>query len=555
MLMKVFSALLLFAVLAAPKLLFAQSAPDFTVTTSDGEVKQLYQDYIDQQKVVVVEAFFTTCPPCAAHAPGFQSLYTSLQAAHPGQVEFMLLSTLITDTNQKVADYKVTRGLTMPGVGNNGGSIAALQPYMSGTFGPFQGTPTFFVIAPGTGQVFFDIRGNNPGHTMQLIETLVESFFPKDCPVTDPFGNPLEEVQISVNAAAFDTTFEANGSYNLSEVAALKNTPYTLTAAKSGDPLPGLTTYDLVLISKHILSIEPFLCPWQMIAADINCSGSITSFDIVTARKVILGIVDTLPCGTYRFMPDSVVTSNGNCQPLVGVKIGDVNAQICDEELNGAADDRAIPQKLHLHDRLLQPGETASIPLFLPEHCEIEGLQFALDFDSDKLSINKIDPGTLQGFDAESWHLSGEQLRCAWVQPQWQGVLAGTPLLYLDVLAPHGGKLSELLRFSENTLRPELYSSTGIRSLQLEFLTASTAAYSVSPNPSSGRFTLCSKTGNGADLWVQLLDIQGKIVLEKTFQTQKGTCCLDLETPAHAAGLHFLRVNGEVVGKLVVQPR
>jgi peroxiredoxin len=92
-------------------------APDFTVTTSDGQVKKLYQDYIQQQKVVVIEAFFTTCPPCSAHAPFLQSLYTEMQAAYPGQVEFILLSTLLTDTNIKVAQYKTNKGLTMPGCG------------------------------------------------------------------------------------------------------------------------------------------------------------------------------------------------------------------------------------------------------------------------------------------------------------------------------------------------------------------------------------------------------------------------------------------------------
>jgi len=554
MLMKYLFLFVFFAVLATPAGLLAQSAPNFTVTTSDGEVKQLYQDYIDQQKVVVVEAFFTTCPPCSAHATPFQNLYSSLQAAHPGRVEFMLLSTLITDSNQKVADYKTARGLTMPGVGNNGGSITALQPYINGMFGPFQGTPTFFVIAPGTGEVFFDIRGNNPGQTMALIEQLVESFFPKDCPVTDASGAPLDAVQISVNAAAFDTTFEANGSYDLSAIPALQNAPYTITAAKDGNPLDGLTTYDLVLISKHILSIEPFQCPWQLIAADINCSGNITSFDIVTARKVILGITDTLPCGVYRFMPDSVLSANGNCSPLVGVKIGDVNNQDNCDGLLGTADERAAPQKLCLQDRLLQPGETARIPLFLSEDTELEGLQFDLAFESNLLKINKVYTKSLTGFDAESYHLSDNSLRLAWVRPQGQHHPAGSPLLHLEISAPQGGKLSELLRFSETTLRPERYSSAGIRSLQLDFLPALNT-FSIAPNPTAGRFTLCAEAGQGTDLLVQLLDVQGKIVLEKTFPMPDGTNCLDIETPTHCTGLNFLRVNGAVVGKLVVQPR
>src|SRR5688572_4123188 len=43
-------------------------APDFTVTDSHGESHQLYADYLDQGKTVLLEIFFTTCPPCNASA-------------------------------------------------------------------------------------------------------------------------------------------------------------------------------------------------------------------------------------------------------------------------------------------------------------------------------------------------------------------------------------------------------------------------------------------------------------------------------------------------------
>ena len=164
------SLLFIGALFVASPLYSQGPAPDFTVTTSDGQVKKLYQDYINQQKLVVIEAFFTTCPPCATHAPLVQNLYTSMQAAYPGQIEFILLSTLFSDTNVKVAQYKTSKGLTMPGVGNDGGSITALQPYLNGLYGQFQGTPTFIIIAPGTGEVFFDIRGNSPSQTISLLQ-------------------------------------------------------------------------------------------------------------------------------------------------------------------------------------------------------------------------------------------------------------------------------------------------------------------------------------------------------------------------------------------------
>ena len=309
----------------------AAPAPDFTVTTSDNQVKNLYADYINLQKLVVIELFFTTCPPCATHAPLWQTLYQNTLAAYPGKVEFLMLSTLISDTNAKVATYKTSKGLTMPGVGTDGGSATARQPYTSGQFGPYQGTPTFIVIAPGTGQVSFDIRGNSAQETINLLsqkiaELLTPPPAPSPCFLKTYYENPLDSVLITVDAPAFDTAFYAAGSYSLASVAALQNTTYTINATKTGLALDGISTYDLVLISRHILGLEALAPPWKILAADINCNGSLTTFDIVIARRLILGIDTSLPCNKWRFVAEPLITTaNGACLNFRGLKIGELN--------------------------------------------------------------------------------------------------------------------------------------------------------------------------------------------------------------------------------------
>ncbi len=308
----------------------ASTAPDFTVTTSDNQVKHLYADYINQQKLLVIELFFTTCPPCATHAPLVQTLYQNSLANYPGKVEFMLISTLGTDTNAKVATYKTSKGQTMPGVGTDGGSAAARQPYTSNQFGPFQGTPTFIVIAPGSGEVYFDIRGGSAQETMLLLSQKMAELLPPPAPVPcflkTYFDNPLDSVLITVDAPSFDTTFLATGSYTLANIAALQNATYTVSATKTGPALDGISTSDLVVISRHILGLDPLTPAWKELAADNNCSGSITTFDILLARKLILGINTSLPCDKWRFVADPVATtSNGGCLNFRGVKLGDLN--------------------------------------------------------------------------------------------------------------------------------------------------------------------------------------------------------------------------------------
>jgi hypothetical protein len=115
------------------------------------------------------------------------------------------------------------------------------------------------------------------------------------------------------------------------------------------DPLNGVTTYDLVLISRHLLGLQPFTHPYQFLAADANMDGFVTSYDIALLRQLILGIIPELPHGqSWRFAPDQylvpdldpfpsllppdrlIVTLLGQSNmpdgAFLGIKIGDVNS-------------------------------------------------------------------------------------------------------------------------------------------------------------------------------------------------------------------------------------
>ena len=77
----------------------------------------------------------------------------------------------------------------------------------------------------------------------------------------------------------------------------------TVTPSKIDNPLNGVSAYDLVLISKHILGLSKLSAP-QLIAADANRDGKVTTYDIVLLRQLILGIIPELPGGvSWRFWP------------------------------------------------------------------------------------------------------------------------------------------------------------------------------------------------------------------------------------------------------------
>ena len=121
---------------------------------------------------------------------------------------------------------------------------------------------------------------------------------------------------------------------------------YTVTPKLDKSPLNGISTFDLLLIQKHILGIQALNSPYKMIAADVNNSKSISTLDLIQLRKLILGLdlqfsSNTSWCfvdAAYIFpnptnpwaekFPEEVyinktTSRNGN---FVAIKIGDINA-------------------------------------------------------------------------------------------------------------------------------------------------------------------------------------------------------------------------------------
>jgi len=184
-------------------------------------------------------------------------------------------------------------------------------------------------------------------HT-QIIDALGQSGFVLEGQVFTATGQPMESVAIhlqSTGGLLLTILTDASGHYRFSNVPNGAN--YVLTPMYDSLWLNGLSTYDLVLINKHILGIETFDLPYTMIAGDANKSRSVTTFDIAQLRKLILGVQDTLTGNhSWRFVdaayqfpqPDNAffevfpeniqlptLSSNHLNLDFIGVKTGDVN--------------------------------------------------------------------------------------------------------------------------------------------------------------------------------------------------------------------------------------
>lgn len=107
----------------------------------------------------------------------------------------------------------------------------------------------------------------------------------------------------------------------------------------------GVTSTDLVLVTRHILSFNRFSDPYQILAADANNSGSISASDLVEMRRIILEQSNGFTNNTnWRFVRANQdiaqnvangrviqtielnnLTADATGLDFIGVKIGDVN--------------------------------------------------------------------------------------------------------------------------------------------------------------------------------------------------------------------------------------
>lgn len=271
-------------------------APDFTVTDSQGRQHRLYADYLNQGKTVVVKLFFTYCPPCNAIAPLMEPLYQAWGGGG-GDVEFISLSTKNDDSSADVAAYKANHGHTFPGAGADGGSVNASLPYRNGTYGLFFGTPTFVVIAPD-GTVNFDPRGPNQQATIDAVDAAIAATganrplvsFTAAGTIHTPAGDPVGGVTVElleIPGSMGNSNASGQYSFNAQLDPAQQ---YTLRASRMGDHRNGVSTHDLLLVSRHILGVAPFDEPLLLIASDANRDRRVTTLDLIFLRRLILGI-------------------------------------------------------------------------------------------------------------------------------------------------------------------------------------------------------------------------------------------------------------------------
>ena len=288
---------------------------------------------------------------------------------------------------------------------------------------------------------------------------------------------------------------------------------YVLSATMDENHRNGVSTFDMVLIQKHILGMQSLDSPYKVIAADVNSSKSVSTLDLIHLRKLILGIDARFANSpSWRFIPKGHVFSNALnpwASPLpeavsisrlagdtlasfIAIKVGDVNSSATASSVVRANGRLA----LHAPEMVLEAGQTYQIPLRTAT-ADLEGFQFTLAFDPSAVELAYVAPSLAQ---AEHISASTEEglIAASWIRPGLRAATQDT-LFICTVRAKKEVRLSEALQLNGRIAAPEAYRNNGdLLALSLHFdlprnreipLGAEFELFQNFPNPCYGQST------------------------------------------------------------------
>lgn len=355
-------------------------------------------------------------------------------------------------------------------------------------------------------------------------------------------GDPVEGFQVFVELTGeiggvvpSPVFTDADGRY---EFTLAEGQTYRISPRNNENLAKGVTVFDNVVISRHILGLEIFNSPYQTIAADVNKSGTVTAFDIVEIRKIVLDRVGEFSNNTsWRFVDASFpftdvkaaaaapfeesflvngTMGNNLNMDFIAVKIGDVNGSNFtsgfDEEEAATSRNKFTDITFGLPNLLLEKGKVYEIPFQLYNVENVEGYQFTLDFSS--LELLDILSGVVTKDHFGTKHQDRGKLTTCWSTAN--PATAEEAWFTLKFRATETGYLSKFLTLNSDITPMEGYRiDRDVVGVQLDFIQPIITTFELfqnKPNPFKEESIIGFALPQSSKVNLMILDMQGKVI-------------------------------------------
>ena len=392
-------------------------------------------------------------------------------------------------------------------------------------------------------------------------------------------AQPVEYVEVSLSGQGSATVeTSADGLYSFTNLVA--GYDYTITPERDGDYLNGVSTFDLVLISQHILGVAPLNSPYKVIAADANNSESVTTLDLIQLRKLILSIDTELPNNTsWRFVDADYSFPNlsnpwqeafpevRNVNNLteaglanagfVAIKVGDVTEDVVPNgllDVEGRTMNGALA--FNVAERALKAGNEYTVEFTAAEIAAISGYQATLTFNTAAVELVDIISGIAreenfgltfvdEGLITTSWNQSG-------LQSKWD---REDVMFSLVLRATTDAQLSEVLGVSSRITKAEAYDNNGeYMDVNIEFTNGTPIAigaadkfelYQNTPNPFKGETLIGFNLPAAATAVLTISDVTGRVLKLIRMDGVKGYNAVVINAAGLSTGVLYYTVESD----------
>ena len=378
--------------------------------------------------------------------------------------------------------------------------------------------------------------------------------------VMNEAGEKVDRVEVSINHSGVAPVMtDGNGRFELKDVPA--GADYTLSPKRDFDILNGISTFDLVLLNRHILGFQAITSPYKLIAADANRSGTISTYDVVIIRKLILRKETSFPNNTsWRFVRrnydfenmekplesafletydiNNLPGSDMEIEGFTAIKIGDLNGSAITSQnfVEGESRVATGTAKLSLADQQLVVASTIEIPINITDFKGLLGYQFALNFDTEILDFLKIIPSEMEGLNQNNFGLNFLDrglITTSWEQPTAAENKVGKHTLFkLQFRVKKTSKLSKAFGLDTRFMKAEAYLENGaalpdLMDVALLFEAENLASrdfklYQNKPNPFSKNTIIGFELTQAEEASLSIFDVRGKRIKLIKNNFQKG---------------------------------
>ncbi|MEP7198065.1 MAG: HYR domain-containing protein, partial [Saprospiraceae bacterium] len=327
------------------------------------------------------------------------------------------------------------------------------------------------------------------------------------------------------------------------------NKEYTVIPIRNDEPLNGVSTVDIVKLQKHILGKANIKSPYELIAADVNASGSITSADISEIRKLILGIIPQFAkVPSWTFVPESYVFPETNLPwnaprkekmnvtkeeeykaNFVAIKMGDLNGnanagyQKAQVRTNGVLN-------LEIASNELKLGEIYKMEIKSSNFAGISGFQFTLNYDNQSLQFAGIESGVLNMKESNIGNFNNGILTTSWNSDNAESHKSDEVLYSILFKVNQSGTMSKLIALSSDITKAEAYNvqdqtldvRLGSRKEEGLISTSLFELYQNEPNPFERECIINYRLPEASWAKLTIYDATGRILRIYELDGQKG---------------------------------